>query len=175
MSEMLSSRVTIADRINAKLDEVGMTKAEFANLYGASRTAVSNYLNGKPNSMAARKIREFEGFCENWLDEHGEAAVYAAGADGTETSGTVTGEPIRKRDNFESADYIGITGLCSLCQETSDLGIVVGRSGYGTTYTLRNYAKLPKVIHIECNDILKYSNNRRQCCKCQEQKKQCTP
>lgn len=154
MSEMLSSRVTIADRINAKLDEVGMTKAEFANLYGASRTAVSNYLNGKPNSMAARKIREFEGFCENWLDEHGEAAVYAAGADGTETSGTVTGEPIRKRDNFESADYIGITGLCSLCQETSDLGIVVGRSGYGKTYTLRNYAKLPKVIHIECNETM---------------------
>lgn len=128
MSEMLSSRVTIADRINAKLDEVGMTKAEFANLYGASRTAVSNYLNGKPNSMAARKIREFEGFCESWLNENGEAAVYAAGADGTETSGTVTGGPIRKRDNFESADYIGITGLCSLCQETSDLGIVVGRS-----------------------------------------------
>ena len=109
MSEMLSSRATIADRINAKLDEVGMTKAEFANLYGASRTAVSNYLNGKPNSMAARKIREFEGFCENWLDEHGEAAVYAAGADGTGTPGTVLG-PIRKRDNFESADYIGITG-----------------------------------------------------------------
>ena len=63
-------------------------------------------------------------------------------------------DQIRKRDNFESADYIGITGLCSLCQETSDLGIVVGRSGYGKTYTLRNYAKLPKVIHIECNETM---------------------
>lgn len=153
MSEMFVTKRSIAERINAKLDEVGMSKAEFANLYGASRTAVSNYLNGKPNSMAVRKIKEFEQFCENWLIENGEADVYADGEGGSEASVTVSGS-IRKRDNFESADYIGITGLCSLCQETSDLGIVVGKSGYGKTYTLRNYAKLPKVIHIECNETM---------------------
>lgn len=156
MSEnMLVNKRTIAERMNAKLDEMGMTKAEFSNLYGASRTAVSNYLNGKPGSMAARKQKEFEAFCEGWLAENGEAECFANGAvEQAGEEGVRAAGPIQKRDNFESADFMGIMGLCSLCQETQDLGIVVGRSGYGKTYTLSNYAKLPKVIHIECNETM---------------------
>lgn len=158
MSEMYVKKAALAERVNARLEEAGMTKAEFSVLYGnASRTAVSNYLNGKPNSMAAKKLKEFEAFCEKWLAENGEAQCMAAGMDGMQTENMAAAQeyaPIRKRENFESADFTGITGLCSLCQETQDLGMVVGRSGYGKTYTLKNYAKLPKVIHIECNETM---------------------
>lgn len=157
MSEnMMVNKRSIAERINAKLDEAGMTKAEFSNLYGnASRTAVSNYLNGKPGSMATKKQKEFESFCEEWLTENGEAKCFSNGnAENEVSEGVVVKGPIRKRENFESADFMGIMGLCSLCQETQDLGIVVGKSGYGKTYTLKNYAKLPKVIHIECNETM---------------------
>lgn len=155
MSEnMIISKRSIAERVNAKLDEAGMTKAEFSNLYGkASRTAVSNYLNGKPGSMSAKKQKEFESFCEEYLRENGEAKCFADGYE-NETVECSTVLPIQKRENFESADFMGIMGLCSLCQDTQDLGIVVGKSGYGKTYTLKNYAKLPKVIHIECNETM---------------------
>lgn len=157
MSEnMLVNKRTIAERINAKLEEVGMTKAEFSNLYGkASRTAVSNYLNSKPGSMAAKRQKEFEAFCEDWLAENGEAECFANGSvEQTGEDGVKVAGSIQKRENFESNDFMGIMGLCSLCQETQDLGIVVGKSGFGKTYTLGNYAKLPKVIHIECNETM---------------------
>ena len=34
------------------------------------------------------------------------------------------------------------------------VGIVVARSGYGKTYALREYAKLPRVAYIECDDTM---------------------
>lgn len=155
MSEMYAKKPTIAERVNARLAELDMTKAEFSGIGGFSRTMASNYLNGKAN-MAAKKRREFEAFCEAWLAENGEAQCCMAAGAGAQGVQPLQQErqPVRKRDNFESADFTGITGLCSLCQETQDLGIIVGRSGYGKTYTLKNYAKLPRVIHIECNETM---------------------
>ena len=34
------------------------------------------------------------------------------------------------------------------------LGIVVGKSGYGKTYALKYYAKMPRVAYIECDDTM---------------------
>lgn len=45
-------------------------------------------------------------------------------------------------------------GVCQSCQEYIGLGIVVARSGYGKTYSLRQYAKLPRVAYIECDDTM---------------------
>ena len=36
---------------------------------------------------------------------------------------------------------------------TAGSAIVVGRSGYGKTYSLKQYARLPRVIYIECNGV----------------------
>ena len=44
--------------------------------------------------------------------------------------------------------------MCQSCQEYIGLGIVVARSGYGKTYALRQYAKLPRVAYIECDDTM---------------------
>lgn len=34
------------------------------------------------------------------------------------------------------------------------LGIVVAKSGYGKTHTLKKYAKMPRVAYIECDDTM---------------------
>lgn len=52
---------------------------------------------------------------------------------------------------YESRDAKAILGVCQSCQEYREMGIVVGRSGYGKTYTLKEYAKLSRVAYIECD------------------------
>ncbi|MEB9897231.1 ATP-binding protein, partial [Bacillus cereus] len=47
-----------------------------------------------------------------------------------------------------------IIGACQSCQSFTGLGIVVGKSGYGKTHTLKYYARSPKVAYIECDDTM---------------------
>jgi len=55
---------------------------------------------------------------------------------------------------YESRDAKAVLGVCQSCQEYIGLGIVVARSGFGKTYALREYAKLPHVAYIECDDTM---------------------
>lgn len=55
---------------------------------------------------------------------------------------------------YESRDARAVLGVCQSCQEYQGLGIVVGRSGYGKTYSLKEYAKLPRVAYLECDDTM---------------------
>ncbi len=57
-------------------------------------------------------------------------------------------------DFFASADAMNVLATCDLCQKYTGLGVVVGRSGYGKTYTLKQYAKKAKVCYIECDDSM---------------------
>lgn len=158
---MYTNTPALKDRVNAKLEELKfagreISKAELGNLSGVGRAVVSNYLNGKQVSASAKKIKEFEAWLENWLTENGEpVSIHPQAVDADmPDAGGMASQPIRKRENFESADFNKVTGVCTLCQETQDLGVIIGRTGYGKTYTLKNYARLPKVIHIECNEIM---------------------
>ena len=60
----------------------------------------------------------------------------------------------KKAEYFESRDYVHTIGVCQMCQEQQGLGIIVGKSGFGKTHTLKNYAKLPRVAYIECDDTM---------------------
>ena len=60
----------------------------------------------------------------------------------------------RKPVFYESRDALKVLGVCQSCQEYIGLGIVVAPSGYGKTYSLRQYAKLPRVAYIECDDTM---------------------
>ena len=57
-------------------------------------------------------------------------------------------------DFFESTDAVNIIATCSFCQQYMGLGVIVGRSGYGKTYTLKQYAKKNKVCYLECDDSM---------------------
>jgi hypothetical protein len=61
---------------------------------------------------------------------------------------------IKKPAFFENRDAANIVGLCSSCQEYSGLGALVGKSGFGKTFTLKHYAKLPKVAYVVCDDAM---------------------
>lgn len=60
----------------------------------------------------------------------------------------------QKIQYFESKDFVQTIGVCKACQENMALGIIVAKSGYGKTHTLKKYAKMPRVAYIECDDTM---------------------
>lgn len=147
---------TIQERVQEILKETKMNKAELAIRLNYSRSAISQYLNGKYNSDPTQleaKLMEF-----------------IAGYDSENSSGssvqTVVPMLRKKIEYFESRDYTSVIGICQSCQENMALGIIVAKSGYGKTHTLKKYAKLPQVVYIEgnetmnCKDIIRRIENR---------------
>lgn len=148
---MLAGTPDLIDRVNAKCGELKKTKKDIADMSGINRSTVSQYLNRKLENQQSDQISKLEEWLEGWLGEVGEPQTLSTAGEGGQEAPAV---PFHKRENFETADFNSVTGLCALCQETLDIGIVVGKSGYGKTYTLKNYAQLPRVVHIECNETM---------------------
>lgn len=140
---------TLAEQMNERLRELKMTKAEAALKMNYSRSAVSQYLNGKYASDSAeleKKIRQF-------LEETG--GMMPEGMEGKpegRKNGAVSLK--KKKEFFESRDFVQTIGVCQACQEYMGLGIIVGKSGQGKTHALKRYAELPRVAYIECDDTM---------------------
>lgn len=132
----------LAQQIN---DYLGVTKTSIATLAneipGYSRPTISRYLSGKYEG----DITAIEQLLAEWLARRTGETV-----DVPERPGK-TG---RKPAFLETRDAVNVLGVCQSCQEYIGLGIVVARSGYGKTYSLRQYAKLPRVAYIECDDTM---------------------
>lgn len=133
---------TLAEQIN---DYLAVSKTSIATLAseipGYSRPTISRYLSGKYEG----DISTIEKLLADWLAQHTGEAVELP------EPGRKTG---RKPVFYESRDALKVLGVCQSCQEYIGLGIVVARSGYGKTYSLRQYAKLPRVAYIECDDTM---------------------
>ncbi|MEG0178043.1 MAG: AAA family ATPase [Oscillospiraceae bacterium] len=134
--------VGIFNEIKAYMANNRMSIASLAKEIGYSRTAISQYLSGKYDSDAT----EIEVRLSTFLDEKS----------GVNNKFKVLNTPaVTKMPTFfESNDAKAIIGVCQSAQEYIGLGIVVGRTGYGKTYSLKYYAKLPKVAYIECDDTM---------------------
>lgn len=173
---------TLAERVCVRLRIIPLNKAELAWQFEkegmkCSRSMLSQYLNGKYPS----ECKPLEERLERWLEETKEheermerekpeqvekfrkqieSQFAGRGADQVDPadSGNVSREePPRigqKPDVFESDDYVRVVGICNMCQQQRAAAIVVGRSGYGKTYSLKQYARLPRVIYIECNESM---------------------
>lgn len=146
MDAAYTKEETLRETVNRLLQEKKMNKAELALKIEYSRSAVSQYLNGKYSSDATEieaKLGQFVQECAGEPRPDGStAALEAAPA-------------IRpKTEYFESADYVQTIGICKACQESRGLGIVVAKSGYGKTHALRRYAKMPRVVYIEGNETM---------------------
>lgn len=138
---------TLAEQMNVRLKELKMTKAEAAMRMNYSRTALSQYLNGKYASDPAELEKKVIGFLE------------ASGGMDREEPGKEAGKPggvvlKKKVEFFESRDFVQAVGVCQACQEYMGLGIIVGKSGQGKTHALKKYARLPRVAYIECDDTM---------------------
>lgn len=55
---------------------------------------------------------------------------------------------------METQDVTSIIGVCQLCQDEKGLGVIVGRSGFGKSHTLQQFAKLEKVAYVECKETM---------------------
>lgn len=132
----------IAGRVNAYITRTGTSIAALAKAVNYSRPTVSRYLAGKYDSDAT----ELEARLVEYLNENsGEMINFPSTQEAV----------ISQRPKFfESRDAKAVLGVCQSCQDYIGLGIVVGRSGYGKTYTLKQYAKLSRVAYIECDDTM---------------------
>ena len=132
----------LAEQINEYLLKTGTSIASLANeIPGYSRPTISRYLAGKYEG----DITTIEQLLAEWLARRTGEAV-----DIPERPGKTGQKPAF----LESKDAVKVLGVCQSCQEYIGLGIVVARSGYGKTYSLRQYAKLPRVAYIECDDTM---------------------
>lgn len=143
-----TKEVTLRERVEEILSELKMTKAELALRIQYSRSAVSQYLNDKyqpdPTELE-KKLTEF--VTEYEAQTGGHTVVISA-------KGSTVSEIKPKIEYFESRDYIQTIGVCKSCQENMALGIIVAKSGYGKTHSLKKYAKMPRVAYIECDDTM---------------------
>ena len=148
---------TIQERVQEILKETKMNKAELAIRLNYSRSAISQYLNGKYNSDPTQLEAKLMEFIAEYASQQGNSS---------ESIQTVTPMLRKKIAYFESRDYTSVIGICQSCQENMALGIIVAKSGYGKTHTLKKYAKLPQVVYIEgnetmnCKDIIRRIENR---------------
>jgi len=128
----------LIDKANEYIKAKGISKEEFAKEISYSRPAVSQFLNGKYESKSG-DIRE----------------RIAAHLNITQNNSSIL-KPveIKKPSFFESRDAANIIGVCNSCQKYSGLGAIVGKSGFGKTFTLEYYGKLPKVAYVVCNDAM---------------------
>ena len=136
---------SLAQKVNDHILATHSSIANVAKEIGYSRTTVSRYLAGKYDSDPA----DIESKLSDFLSRHtGETiAPQAQTQEAERKTGTTPAF-------YESRDAKAVLGVCQSCQEYIGLGIVVARSGYGKTYALRQYAKLPRVAYIECDDTM---------------------
>lgn len=138
---------SLAERVNEKLREIRCSKQELALHIEENRSTVSNYLNYKQEKIAKGKVIELEDKLERFLAEVGTT-------NDTQIQPPMRKPSMKKAEVFESRDFKGVIGLCTVCQENHGLGIITGKSGYGKTFSLKYYAKLPRVVLIECNEAM---------------------
>lgn len=150
MSKIAAGAPDLIDRVNARLSELRKNKQDIADMSGINRSTISRYLNRKLDNQQGDQASRLDEWFEKWLEEVGEPQLEETAGE-TEPAPAV---PFQKRENFETADFNAVTAVCTMCQEGPDMGLIIGNPGYGKTYALQNYAKLPKVAYIECNDVM---------------------
>lgn len=136
---------SLADRVNDYLFAAHGSITDVAREIGYSRTTVSRYLSGKYDSDPTDIETRLSGFLASRTKGDPVPAATAPAPAGKTGSTPAF---------YESRDAKAVLGVCQSCQEYTGLGIVVARSGYGKTYALRQYAKLPRVAYIECDDTM---------------------
>ena len=142
---------TLREVMLDRLTELKMTKAEAAMRMNYSRSALSQYLNGKYNSDKTEIEKKIMEFLAQTGGVPGQKTEQSA-PDAPVTTGMV---PLKEKIRyFESRDFSQTIGVCQACQENMGLGIIVGKSGQGKTHALKKYAQLPRVAYIECDDTM---------------------
>ena len=154
----------LAVKVNERLRVLCINKQMIGVQYNCSRSMISQYLSGKYRSNPETVEKILNQFLEDTEDRYQE--ILESDPQAMKTlekmrvkNGTSEKEisekhfPEKKRV-LETADYLGVLSVCQSCQDDRGLGIIIGRSGYGKTYALKAYAKMPRVAYMECDDTM---------------------
>lgn len=136
----IGESLTLAEKAKEYIKNKGKTIQALADEIGYARPTLSRYLSGKYDSGVDELENALKGYlasaaCDNDAHQAEPRAVW-------------------RKTFFQSADAKSILGVCSSCQEYKALGVIVGKSGYGKTYTLKQFAKLSRVAYVECDDAM---------------------
>ena len=130
----------IEDRIKKcrQADEKSIT--ELAEIIGVSRPVLSKVLSGA--QPATREVlQKLEEYAEEIEEKYPD--LYK------EDKHTLFDKTF-----IQTRDANNVIGVCSAAKETSGLGVIVGKSGFGKTYSLKYYANMPRVAYIECDALM---------------------
>jgi DNA transposition AAA+ family ATPase len=135
-TKLYTIKTDLAARMNDHLTRSNTTITEMARELNVSRTALSRFLSGKydaENSKVEPAVAQFL--------EHNKSAL-------------VQPVPMVAPKFFAGRDARDIIGLCTECQEFGKLGIVIGKTGYGKSHTLKHFSRMDRVVYIECDDSM---------------------
>lgn len=123
------------------MDRNNTSMEEFAKRIHFSRPALTQYLSGKYASNPANIEKAIMDYLksEGVVDSQGEKTIKASAP---------------RPDFFPTRDAKNIIAVCQSCQEFKGLGMVVGKSGFGKTFALKQFSKGERVCYIECNDTM---------------------
>lgn len=136
-TKIYTLKTDLVARMNEYMSRANATITEVAREMNISRTALSRFLSGKydaENSKVEPAVADF-------LAEHGQSAVEPS-------------VPMAAPKFYAGRDARDIVGLCTECQDHGKLGIVVGKTGYGKTHTLKHFARMQRVAYVECDDSM---------------------
>lgn len=135
--QLYTIKPDLVARMNEYMNRTKVTITEVAKEMKISRSALSRFLSGKydaENSKVEPSVAEF-------LAEHGQSAIEAS-------------VPMAAPKFFVGHDARDIVGLCSECQEHGKLGIVIGKTGFGKSHTLKHFSRMQRVAYVECDDSM---------------------
>lgn len=159
----------LAVKVNERLRVLCINKQMIGVKYNCSRSMISQYLSGKYRSNPENVEKILNQFLEDTEEQYQEVmendpqarrtlekmrAKAGTAEQEEETEKVLEKHFPEKMRVLESGDYLGVLSVCQSCQDDMGLGIIIGRSGYGKTYALKEYAKMPRVAYMECDDTM---------------------
>lgn len=127
-----------ADKLRAWLNDLiknrGVTVTTIAREMGVSHSLISQFLSGtkKSNNLIA-KLQQFRTRVEQ-----------AAGNEAQERAAedtTILPHPAFPAGLFMTEDLRQVLGLCAMCQEDGEIGVVIGPAGSGKTTALQEFCR----------------------------------
>ena len=117
------------------MEENRLSKAAIAEQLGIHRTSVSQYFGGKEEELSPVTVEKIETALLKLIEP-------------PTSEKPAEKKPRRGTALCETSDSLGVMAVCQSCQDYMGLGIIAGRSGFGKTFTLKFYAKSPKVCTV---------------------------
>ena len=133
----------IAKLANEFITRNKVSITDFALKINYDRSTVSKFLKGKYDSDSAA----IENAIIRYFEEIGEPVT-------GKSSGDKSVQAAPRPSFYPTNDASLIIGVCQSCQEFTSLGIIIGRTGHGKSYTLAHYSKMPRVCYIECDESM---------------------